>query len=103
MFIEIEKNLFEKIKKIIKSRNKNLFIEIEKIKEIEKIPPAENNNYLENARKIKTAKVKERIKNAMIELKKEKLEINKYQVNKKTNIAYITLGKYFDEILKKNK
>ena len=99
MFIEIEKELFEKIKKVMKSRNKNIYTELEKIKELKKIPQVKNND-LQNAREIKTQRIKEKILNAMLEIKKENLEINKYQIHKKTNIAYITLGKYFDEILK---
>lgn len=102
MFIEIEKELFEKIKKVMKSRNKNIYAELEKIKELKKIPQTKNND-LQNARKIKTQRIKEKIKTAMIEIKKENLEINKYRIHKKTNIAYITLAKYFDSILKEVK
>ena len=101
MLIEIDKELFEKIKKVMQTRNKNIATELEKIKEIKNIP--HNNNYLENAREVKTKKIKERIKIAMLEIKKENLKVNKYQVHKKTNIAYITLAKYFDTILKEVK
>lgn len=98
MLIEIDKKLFEKIKKVMQTRNKNIATELEKIKEIKNI--SHDHNYLENAREVKTQRIKEKIKTAMLEIKKENLKINKYSIHKKTNIAYVTLGKYFNDILK---
>lgn len=95
MIIEIEEELFNKVLQIVKSRNSTIYNELQKIKPIK----APLNDTLINAREIKTNRVKERIKKAIEELKSEDRAVSKYQLHKKTKIAYVTLNKYFDEIL----
>jgi len=54
---------------------------------------------LATARTIKTDRVKESIKSTLKELIQSNIKPTKYKVHKSTNIAYITLAKYYDEIL----
>ena len=48
----------------------------------------------------RTIKIKEDIKNTLQELIREDKPLKKYQVHKRTNIAYVTINKYFVEIKK---
>ena len=93
MIIEIEDKLYDEVLTIIKLRNKTLY---DKIKNI---PPLQINT-LTRARAIKTDKVKQSIKKTLKELLNESIEPTKYQLHKRTNIAYVTLNKYYDDILK---
>lgn len=99
MIIEIEDELFNKVLQIVKSRNSTIYNKLQKIKPIN----APLNDTLINAREIKTNRVKERIKKAIEELKSEDITITKYQLHKKTKIAYVTLNKYYDDILEELK
>ena len=51
----------------------------------------------------KAAEVPDAIKKAIQELEIQNISPTKYQIHKKTKIAYITINKYFDEILEELK
>lgn len=55
--------------------------------------------HLQTAREIKTQRVKQTIKETIKSLYDENITPTKYQVNKKTGIAYQTLNKYYNLIL----
>jgi len=54
---------------------------------------------LAKARMIKTDRIKIAIKSTIQALHAQNIIPTKYQVNKQTNISYITLNKYYDEVL----
>ncbi|MDY0292778.1 MAG: hypothetical protein RBR02_10650 [Desulfuromonadaceae bacterium] len=56
-------------------------------------------NHLKAIRELRTQKVRQSIKETIKELLSKDITPTKYQVNKKTGIAYITLNKYYDEII----
>ena len=58
---------------------------------------------LQQARDIKTQKVKQSIKQSIKELLSQDIQPTKYKINKKTGIAFITLNKYYDDILEEVK
>ena len=95
----ITSELLERIKRVCEvSKNKKL------LSELEALTPFENNaievNYLQLARDTKTDKIKNRIRAAINELQSDNRPLTKYQVHTKTKIAYVTIKKYFDDILK---
>jgi len=94
MILDIDDELFTKIKAIVKSRNITVYNELINIKE----SYSSQSELLIKARAIKTNKKKGEIKTAIKELIHSKTKPTKYQVNKKTSISYITLDKYFDDI-----
>ena len=94
MIIDIDDELFSKIKAIVKSRNITIYKHLEHIKQIKTAP----SDILVKARAIKTSRKKDEIKTAIKELIHSKTKPTKYQINKKTGISYITLDKYFDDI-----
>ncbi len=96
MIIDIEDELFYKIKDIVKSRNTTLYKQIEHIKQLKTTPA----DILIKARATKTSRKKEEIKVAIKELihSNDETKPTKYQVNKKTGISYVTLTKYFEDI-----
>ena len=96
MFIEIDESTFKKVKKIIKLRNTTLYNEIKDIKSIPTL-----NTTLEQARIAKTDRVKNQIEKVLLELINANITPSKYKIHKHTNIAYVTLNKYYDEILAK--
>lgn len=96
MIIEIKEELFNKVLQIVKTRNMTLYKELQIIKPVE---ATTKNNTIKKAREIKTNRVKESIKIAIEDLKKNEVNPTKYKVHKKTKIAYTTLNKYFNEIL----
>jgi len=97
MLIEIDKELYNKMVKIIKQRNTTLY---NQIKDIEPLDNLNQDDTLTKARTIKTNNIKKRIKDTLISLLDAKETPTKYKVHKITNIAYITLTKYYDEVLK---
>ena len=97
MILDINDKLLIKIKSLLEKRSKNLLKELNKIKPIKNI--SDNNQNIENARNQKTSQKKDKIKNSILELKKDKINISKYQIHKKTGIAYVTINKYYDEII----
>ena len=96
MIIEIDDKLFDKVKAIVKNRSLKTYQLLEEIEPIESIL---TDNSLTTARTIKTNRVKERITIALEELIKANITPSKYQVHKRTKIAYVTLNKYYDAIL----
>ncbi len=96
MIVDITDENWDKIIKIVKSRNKKLAKELEDIKPLEMI---EDSNLIK-ARSIKTERVKNRIREAIKNLRAKETTPSKYKVHKETGIAYTTLSKYFDEIIK---
>jgi hypothetical protein len=96
MIINIDEELFNKVKELMKNRSKSIYEQLEDIKPLEAIP----NNSLQEARDIKTQKVKQSIKETIKSLISEDIKLSKYQIHKRTGIAYITINKYYDEILK---
>ena len=94
MIIDIDDELFIKIKDIVKSRNTTIYKQLDHIKPLKTAP----SDILVKARAIKTSRKKDEIKTAIKELIHSKVKVTKYQVNKKTGISYITLDKYFDDI-----
>lgn len=95
MIIDIEDELFYKIKELMKNRSKSIYEQLEKITPLDIIP----NNTLQEAREIKTQRVKQSIKETIKSLYSEDMKPTKYQIHKRTNIAYVTINKYYDDIL----
>ena len=95
MIIDVEDDLFLQVKKIVKSRNIKVYEQLEDIKPLETIL----NNTLQQARDVKTQRVKPIIKETIKSLYSEDMKPTKYQIHKRTNIAYVTINKYYDEIL----
>lgn len=56
--------------------------------------------HLKAIRELRTQKVRQSINEAIKSLYDENITPTKYQVNKKTGIAYITLKKHYTDILK---
>lgn len=96
MIISIDEELFKKVKQIVKGRNLSIYEQLEEIKPI----AAATDNSLTKARELKTQRVKETIKETIQELLNQNIKVTKYKVNKRTGIAFITLNKYYDDILK---
>ena len=99
MIIEIDDDLFNKLKELIRNRSKSIYEQLEQIKPLEDI----HTNSLQQAREIKTQRVKQSIKETIKSLLNTDMKPTKYQVHKKTGIAYVTINKYYDEILDKVK
>lgn len=95
MIIEIDNELFNQVKQLVKNRNQFLYEQLENIKPLENV----SIDTLKNAREIKTQRVKESIRKTIKSLIIENINPTKYQVNKRTSIAYVTINKYFDEIV----
>jgi len=95
VIIEIDEELFNKIKEVMKNRSKSIYEELENITPLISLP----NNTLQKARDIKTQRVKQSIKETIKSLYRENMKHTKYQIHKRTGIAYVTINKYYDEIL----
>lgn len=95
MIIEIDDELFYKIKELMKNRSKSIYEQLEEIKPLKNIPT----NSLQEAREIKTQRIKQSIKETIKSLYSEDMKPTKYQIHKKTGIAYVTINKYYDEIV----
>ncbi|BFU77124.1 hypothetical protein ALC152_03390 [Arcobacter sp. 15-2] len=99
MIIDIEDNLFYKIKELMKNRSKSIYEELENITILKIIP----NDTLQTARTVKTQRVKQSIKETIKSLYSEDMKVSKYQIHKRTGVAYVTLNKYYDDILEEFK
>lgn len=93
MIIQIDDDLFHKVKQIVKGRNLSLY------EYLEKLQPLTTDTTLTKARAIKSQKVKQSIHQAIKELLQSNISPTRYQIHKKTNIAYVTINKYFDEVI----
>ncbi|RXJ77507.1 hypothetical protein CRU86_05725 [Aliarcobacter skirrowii] len=96
MIIEIKEDLFYKVVNLMQNRNTSIYNELKQIKPLDTVA---TDNTLQKAREVKTARVKQSIKETIKELLNDGMSPTKYQINKKTGVAFITLNKYFDEIL----
>ena len=96
IFIEIKEELFYKLVDLMKNRNVSIYEELKAIKPLDTVA---TDNTLQQARDIKTARVKQSIKETIKELLSQDISPTKYQINKRTGIAFITLNKYYDDIL----
>ena len=99
MIIQIRDDLFDKVVEIVKHRNLSIYNELKEIKPLE----VATDNTLQQARELKTKRVKQSIKETIKELLSKDISPNKYKVNKATGIAFITLNKYYDDILEEVK
>lgn len=95
MIINIEDELFNKIKELMKNRSKSIYEQLENIKPLEVIA----NNTLQEARDIKTQRIKQSIQDTIKSLYDEDMKLSKYQIHKRTGIAYVTINKYYDDIV----
>ncbi|OCL95676.1 hypothetical protein [Aliarcobacter thereius] len=100
MIIEIRDDLFYKLVDLMENRSKSIYNELKEIKPLDKVA---TNNTLQQAREIKTQKVKQLIRETIKELLSKDISPNKYKVNKATGIAFVTLNKYYDDILEEVK
>ena len=95
MIINIEDTLYNKVVAIVKSRNIKLY------EQLQQIQPLQNIDTLQTARDIKTNRIKIKIISIMEQLHKEDIKLTKYQIHKRSGIAYITINKYFKELYSK--
>jgi len=91
VIIDISGELFYKVVSIVKSRNIKIYEQLQKIKPYD---------VLATARATKTSKIKDSIKKAIQDTIQLNIKPTKYQVHKRTKIAYVTINKYYDDILK---
>ena len=96
MIIDINEELFHKVKQIVKSRNLSIYEQLEEIKPLDTVA---TDNTLQQAREIKTQRIKQSIKETITSLINEDINPTKYKVNKRTGISFITLNKYYQSIL----
>ena len=99
MIIEIRDDLFDKVVELVKHRNLSIYNELKEIKPLD----VGTNNTLQQARELKTKKVKQSIKETIKELLSKDITPSKYKINKATGIAFVTLNKYYDDILEEVK
>ena len=100
MIIQIRDDLFDKVVEIMKHRNLSIYNELKEIKPLDTVA---TETTLQQARDIKTQKVKQLIGKTIKELLSKDIQPTKYKVNKSTGIAFITLNKYYDDILEEVK
>lgn len=97
MIISINEDLFQKVKQIVKGRNQSIYEQLELIKPLDTVA---TDTTLQQAREIKTQRIKQSIKETIKSLNDENISPTKYKVNKVTGISFITINKYYDDILK---
>ena len=100
MIIEIKDDLFYKLVELMKHRNLTIYNEL---KEIQPLDDTLATDTLAKARELKTQKVKQTIKETIKELHSQNIQPTKYRINKSTGIAFVTLNKYYDDILEEVK
>ena len=99
MIIEIRDDLFYKLVDLMENRSKSIYNELKEIKPLDTVAT----DTLAKARELKTQKVKQTIKETIKELHSQNIQPTKYKINKKTGIAFVTLNKYYDDILEEVK
>ena len=99
MIIEIKDDLFYKLVELMENRSKSIYNELKEIKPLDTVAT----DTLAKARELKTQKVKQTIKETIKELHSQNIQPTKYKINKKTGIAFITLNKYYSDILEEVK
>ena len=100
MIIQIRDDLFDKVVELVKHRNLSIYNELKEIKPLDTVG---TDNTLQQARELKTQRVKQSIEQSIKELLSKDIQPTKYKVNKSTGIAFITLNKYYDDILEEVK
>ncbi|MFW0713522.1 hypothetical protein [Aliarcobacter butzleri] len=100
MIIEIRDDLFYKLVELMKHRNLSIYNELKDIKPLDTVA---TDTTLQQAREVKTQKIKQSIKETIKELLSKDISPTKYKINKATGIAFITLNKYYDDILEEVK
>ena len=100
MIIEIDDDLFYKLVDLMENRSKTIYNELKEIKPLDTVA---TDNTLQQARELKTKRVKQSIEQSIKELLSQDIQPTKYKINKKTGIAFITLNKYYDDILEEVK
>jgi len=85
----INEDDYQTVMKILSVRNKNLFEKLSTLQQTETITKRSINK-------------KNQIKEVITELLNDNEEVTKYKVHKRTNIAYVTINKYYDVILKES-
>ena len=101
MIIEIRDDLFYKLVDLMENRSKSIYNELKEIKPLDDTVATDTT--LQQARELKTQRVKQLISKTIKELLSKDISPNKYKVNKATGIAFITLNKYYDDILEEVK
>ena len=96
MIIDINEELFHKVKQIVKSRNLSTY---EQLEEITPLDTVTTDNTLAKAREVKTQRIKQSIKETIKSLTNEDISPTKYKVNKRTGISFVTINKYYQSIL----
>ena len=99
MIIEIRDDLFYKLVDLMENRSKSIYNELKEIKPLDTVAT----DTLAKARELKTQRVKQSIEQSIKELLSKDITPNKYKINKRTKIAFITLNKYYDDILEEVK
>ena len=99
MIISIDEELFQKVKQIVKGRNLSIYEQLEEIKPLDTVATVTADNTLQQAREIKTQRIKQSIKETIKSLISEDISPTKYKINKLTGISFITLNKYYQSIL----
>ncbi len=99
MIIEIRDDLFYKLVDLMENRSKSIYNELKEIKPLDTVAT----DTLAKARELKTQKVKQNIKETIKELHSQNIQPTKYKINKKTGIAFVTLNKYYSDILEEVK
>ncbi len=100
MIIEIRDDLFYKLVDLMENRSKSIYNELKEIKPLDTLA---TNNTLQQARELKTKKVKQLIGRTIKELLSNGINPTKYKINKATGIAFVTLNKYYSDILEEVK
>lgn len=103
MIIEINEELFKKVKEIIKGRNLSIYEELEKLTPFDPVATITTDTTLQQARDIKTQRIKQSIKETIKSLYIQDTRVSKYKIHKRTGIAYVTINKYYDDILEEFK
>lgn len=99
MIIEIRDDLFYKLVELMENRSKSIYNELKEIKPLDTLAT----DTLAKARELKTQKVKQTIKQSIKELLSKDIQPTKYRINKATGIAFVTLNKYYSDILEEVK
>ena len=99
MIIEIRDDLFYKLVELMENRSKSIYNELKEIKPLDTVAT----DTLAKARELKTQKVKQTIEQSIKELLSKDISPTKYRINKSTGIAFVTLNKYYDDILEEFK
>jgi hypothetical protein len=96
MIIDIDEELFHKVKQIVKGRNLSIYEELEQLKPLDAVA---TDTTLIKAREIKTQRIKQSIKETIKNLYIQDTQPTKYKINKLTGISFVTLNKYYDDII----